>query len=93
MIVGTLTMDLHFPHSRSLKDKRRILQGFKARTRERYNVAVAEIDHQDKWQRAALAFVSVSGQASMVEETLQKVLRDAAELDETELAGWNISYV
>jgi uncharacterized protein len=93
MIIGVLTIELHFPYARSLKDKRRILHGFKDRIRERYNVSIAEIDHQDKWQRASLGLVSVSGQASLVEETLQKVVRDAQNLDEAELAGWEITFV
>lgn len=93
MIIGVLTIEFHFPHARSLKDKRRILHGFKDRIRERYNVSIAEVDHQDKWQRASLGLVSVSSQASFVEETLQKVVRDAQNLDETELAGWEISFV
>ncbi|MGZ5487086.1 MAG: DUF503 family protein, partial [Candidatus Aminicenantales bacterium] len=46
MIVGVLTLDLFFPYARSLKDKRRILRGFKDRAR-RHNVALAEIDFQD----------------------------------------------
>ncbi len=93
MIIGILTIEFHFPHSRSLKDKRRILHGYKDRMRERYNVSIAEIDHQDKWQRASLGLVSVSSQASMVEETLQKAVRDAGMLDEAELSGWEISFV
>ncbi|MCK7476847.1 MAG: DUF503 family protein [Candidatus Moduliflexus flocculans] len=53
MVVGVLTLDLFFPHARSLKDKRRILHGFKDRL-HRHNVAVAELDHQDLWQRTRL---------------------------------------
>jgi uncharacterized protein YlxP (DUF503 family) len=75
MVVGLLTLELHFPHARSLKDKRRELQGLKDRLR-RSNVAVAELDHQDVWQRARLGVVTLNSEASVVESILDGVLRD-----------------
>ena len=92
MIVGVLTLELFFPYSRSLKDKRRILHGFKDRVR-RHNVAVAEIDFQDLWQRSRLGIVTVHGQAAVVEEVLNRVVADAGNLEETEVAGREIRYV
>jgi uncharacterized protein YlxP (DUF503 family) len=59
MIVGLLTIELHVPGSRSLKEKRMVLRRVKDRLKK-FNVAVAEVDHQDLWQRAALAVVTVS---------------------------------
>ena len=76
MIVGLLTLELHFPHARSLKDKRAELQGLKERVRRRFNAAVAETDHQDVWQRTRLGIVTVSAQATVVEGVLEQILRD-----------------
>ena len=59
MIVGLLTVELHVPGSRSLKDKRMVLRRVKDRLKK-FNVAVSEVEHQDLWQRAALAVVTVS---------------------------------
>jgi hypothetical protein len=92
MIVGVLTLELFFPYARSLKDKRRILHGFKDRVR-RQNVALAEIDHQDLWQRARLGIVTVNSQAAVVEEVLGRVLADARNLEEAEIAGQEVRYV
>lgn len=92
MVVGVLTLELFFPYARSLKDKRRILHGFKDRVR-RHNVAVAEVDFQDKWQRARLGVAAVNSQPSVVEETLGRVLADARNLPEAEVAGQEIRYV
>ncbi len=75
MVVGLLTLELHFPHARSLKDKRRELQGLKDRLR-RSNIAVAELDHQDVWQRARLGIVTLNSEASVVEAVLDGVLRE-----------------
>ncbi len=92
MVVGVLTLELFFPHARSLKDKRRVLHGFKDRL-HRHNVALAELDHQDLWQRARLGVVTVHGHQAVVEEVLARVLADARNLDEAEIAGQEIRYV
>ena len=57
--VTLLTVELLIPHSRSLKDKRRALQGIKERIRSKFNASVAEVAYQDKWQRAVLAICLV----------------------------------
>jgi uncharacterized protein YlxP (DUF503 family) len=92
MIVGVLTLDLFFPFARSLKDKRRILHGFKDRVR-RHNVALAELEFQDLWQRSRLGIVTLNSHASVVEEVLARVLGDAGRLEEAEVAGHEIRYV
>lgn len=75
MVIGLLTLELHFPHARSLKDKRRELQGIKDRLR-RHNAAVAELDHQDVWQRSRLGVVTLNADAAVVESILDASLRD-----------------
>jgi uncharacterized protein YlxP (DUF503 family) len=91
MIVGVLTLDLFFPYARSLKDKRRILHSFKDRVR-RHNVALAELEFHDLWQRSRLGVVTINSHASVVEEILGRVVVDAANLEETEVAGHEIRY-
>ena len=71
MVVGLLTLELHFPGARSLKDKRQALRSLETRLRNRFNVAVAEVEHQDLWQRARLAVVSVNTDHAHLESTLQ----------------------
>jgi uncharacterized protein YlxP (DUF503 family) len=79
MIVGVLTLELFFPYARSLKDKRRILHGFKDRLR-RHNIALAEVDFQDLWQRTRLGIVTLNSHAAVVEEVLDRVLADARKI-------------
>jgi uncharacterized protein YlxP (DUF503 family) len=76
MVIGYLELDLHFPHARSLKDKRRELAGIKDRIRRRHNVAVAELDFQDVWQRSRIGIVTLSGQQTLVEQVLSKIRED-----------------
>jgi len=54
VIVGIATWELHLAGCRSLKDKRRVIKSLKDRLHGRFNVSVAETDHQDMWQRAEL---------------------------------------
>jgi len=70
MRIAVLHVELHLPYSQSLKDKRMVLRRIKDRLRK-FNVAVAEIEHQDVWQRAGLGIVAISTTAPHVEKELQ----------------------
>ena len=85
--VGVLILELRLEESHSLKDKRHYIKGLKDRLRSKFNVAVAEIDHQDLWQRGVIAVVTVSGDRPHAEQVLQNVERDAASLLGPLLAG------
>jgi uncharacterized protein YlxP (DUF503 family) len=72
MVVGLLTVELHVGGSQSLKDKRMVLRRVKDRLKK-FNVAVSEIDHQDLWQRSALAVVTVSTDQAHADRELAAV--------------------
>jgi len=73
MFVGVVRIELHLPGISSLKGKRSIVRGLKDRIRQRVHAAVAEVDHQDLWQRATLGVAVVSGESRQVGEMLQSV--------------------
>jgi len=73
--VGILTIELHFPESGSLKGKRKHVQSAKAQLRERFGAAVAEVDHHELWQRAALTVSCVTREYRELEELLDAVER------------------
>lgn len=77
MPVGLLTLELHMPEARSLKDKRQVLRSLKDRLRGHFNVAVAELDFQDVWQSSVVGVVTLSNAEQHVEESLQLVLAEA----------------
>lgn len=77
MVIGLLTLELHFPGARSLKDKRQALRSLEQRIRNRFNVSIAEVEHQDLWQRARLAVVSVNTDHTHLESTLESVAGEA----------------
>jgi uncharacterized protein YlxP (DUF503 family) len=76
--IGVITLELRLEDSHSLKDKRHYVKGLKDRLRGKFNVAVAEIDHQELWQRGLLACVTVSADQAHAERVLQAVEREAA---------------
>jgi uncharacterized protein len=78
MPVGLLTLELHIPDAQSLKDKRQVLRSLKDKLRREFNVAVAELDHHDAWQRSVVGVVTLSNEEKHVREMLQRVL-DAAD--------------
>jgi uncharacterized protein YlxP (DUF503 family) len=80
-------LDLHLPQCRSLKDKRAVLRPVLDGLRNRHPVAVAETDHQDRWQRAEIAVVAVSGEAAHVERVLDEASRFVWSFPELEVVG------
>jgi uncharacterized protein YlxP (DUF503 family) len=77
MPVGLLTLELHIPDAQSLKDKRQVLRSLKDKLRRDFNVAVAELEHHDTWQRSVVGIVTISNEEQHVREMLQKVLDEA----------------
>jgi hypothetical protein len=77
MPVGVLTLEIQIPYARSLKEKRAVLRKMRDRLRARFNVAVAELDHQDVWQRATLGVVSISDSQVLLESVFRQVLAES----------------
>lgn len=77
LTIALLTIDIHIPHAQSLKDKRMVLRRLKDRLRNKFNVAVSEVDHQELWQRAQLSVVTVGPDEAYVTQALQLALEDA----------------
>jgi len=72
--VAVGTVELHLPDVDSLKGKRHVLKGLKERVRQRFEVSVAEVNHQDSWQRATLAVACVSPDSRHANEVVSKAL-------------------
>ena len=91
--IGVLTLELRLENSHSLKDKRHVVESLKTRLRNKFNVAVAEIDHQDLWQRAAIAAVTVSSDHVHAEKVLRSVEDEAAAMLGPELAEATVEWL
>jgi uncharacterized protein YlxP (DUF503 family) len=93
MPVGLLTLELHIPDAQSLKDKRQVLRSLKDKLRRQFNVAVAELDHHDVWQRSVVGVVTLSNEERQVQESLQKVLDEADRILGSFLIGQKLEIV
>jgi uncharacterized protein YlxP (DUF503 family) len=91
--IGVLTLELRLENSHSLKEKRHVVESLKNRLRHKFNVAVAEIDYQDLWQRGLLAAVTVSSDRVHAEKVLRSVEDEAASLLGPELAECTVEWV
>ena len=74
MSVALCNLTLRLPENGSLKGKRRALKGLKEKLRRRFEISVAEVDHQDAWQRATLALACVSGDSRHANEVISKAM-------------------
>jgi uncharacterized protein YlxP (DUF503 family) len=74
MHVGVARVALHLAENASLKGKRMVVKSVAQRVRNRFNVAVAEIDTQDAWQMVTLGIVCLSNDPRHANEVLSKVI-------------------
>jgi uncharacterized protein YlxP (DUF503 family) len=74
-IIATLTIHLHLPGCASLKEKRGRIKPLIARLHREFNLSVAEIDLQDKWQEAVIGCVMIGSERAFLEGALQTVAR------------------
>ena len=74
MQVGICKVKLHLADNRSLKEKRRVLKSMMSRIKNTYEVAIAEVDDNDLWQRATVGIVCTSNSHHQADEILSKVV-------------------
>ena len=93
MVIGLLTLDLHFPGARSLKDKRSAVRSLKDRLRSRFNASVSEVAQHDKWQRATLAVCIVDCDRRQLESVMTKVRQTAESAQDIQIAGMHMEWL
>jgi uncharacterized protein YlxP (DUF503 family) len=83
--VLALSVELHLPQCRSLKEKRAVVKSMTDGARKRFAVAASETDHQDTWQRAQVGFACVSGSSAHATEVIDEVERFVWSFTESEV--------
>ncbi len=79
--VGILSVELYFPESHSLKEKRMHVRSAKAQLQNRVGASVAEVDHHDVWQRARLTLSCVAREYREAERLVADAERYLASRD------------
>jgi hypothetical protein len=92
MPVGVLTLEIQLPYAHSLKEKRAVLRKIRDRLRARFNVAVAELDHQDVWQHATLGVTSISDSQVLLESVFRQVLAESEKILGDDVADHTLEF-
>ncbi len=93
MTVGILQLVLFIHDSNSLKAKRMVLHSLKARLRNNFNVAVAQIGDEDKWQKATLAVVGVEKDKRNMNSILSDIINFIERLDSINLINYEMEMI
>jgi uncharacterized protein YlxP (DUF503 family) len=75
MVIGACSVELHLPGNGSLKGKRSILKPLLNQLRRKFNLAAAEVAHNDAWQAAEVALVTVANDPGRVHALLERAVR------------------
>ena len=87
MHVASLTFELHLPEVHSLKEKRAVVRPIVEGCHHRFRVAAAEVDDQDRWQRAVIGVATVSATVHHAVEVLDAVERFVWSFPEVEVTS------
>ena len=89
LLVGLSRFELHLPHARSLKEKRKVVKSVVDRLHERYRVSVMESGFHDLHQRAEVAVAYLAGSESELDRMAAEMRRLVDELPEAMISQWD----
>ena len=92
MIVGVCTIELHIQEPNSLKAKRKVIKSIITRVKNNFNVSIAEVGYQDKWQRSILGVAVVSNAQDHANGILSKVVNFVQDMYVAELLDYQIEF-
>lgn len=73
-MIGVCEVHIHMPNTSSLKSKRKIIKSLKDRIRSKFNVTVAEMGNQDKWQRAVIQIGYINNNRARIDQIMQHII-------------------
>jgi uncharacterized protein YlxP (DUF503 family) len=92
MVVGVCTIELYIHEPNSLKAKRKVLKSIITRVKNKFNVSIAEVAYQDKWQRSVLGIAVVSSAQDHANGILSKVVNFVEAMYVAELLDYQIEF-
>lgn len=93
MIIGFLGVEIYIPQAYSLKEKRKRLNRLRDRLKSKYNIAFAELDYQNKWQRAKIGMVTINSQKKVVGRLFDRIIEDIEKILDGEIIDEQIHYI
>jgi len=93
MVIGFLFLDIHLPYCHSLKEKRKRMNSIRDRFKKKYNVAFAELEYQNKWQRTAVGIVTLNKEKKVVDSLFQKIVQESEDHIDGEIIDYQIQFL
>ncbi len=90
MLLGTCTVNLYFPDSHSLKDKRSIIKGLKLRIRNNFNVSVSEINNYVLWKNTTLGIACIGNDKKYLSNVLDEAIKFIEKQNKLQLINFKI---
>jgi len=93
MHAAAMSVDLRLRDVHSLKEKRHVMTTIRNLVESKFSVSFAEVEHQDKWQRATIGIAAVSGQPGQVDRVLVSVRRAIETAPGVEVLDYGIGHL
>ena len=90
--IACCLIDVYLPNSHSLKEKRRVIKSLKDSLKNRFNISVAEMDHQNLWQRATLGIALIVQDSRFADKILTSIVKIVEDDLRVELLDCKIDY-
>lgn len=89
MVIGVCTCEIFIYECNSLKEKRAVIKSIINKSKNRFNISIAEVGENDKWQKSIIGFSTISNDIKIVDETIEKVIRFFESYTEIEIIKIN----
>ena len=91
--IGVLLFSLFIPAAHSLKEKRMVLKSLKDKVRLKFNVSIAELDRDDKWQLATCGISMIGNDQRYIDSCLQHILQYLESINGAEISDHHIEFL
>ncbi len=93
MIIGVCRVEMFLSSPNTLKEKRSVLKGMLTKFRNKYNVSVAEIENQDKWQRTTIAVVCVGNDSQFINKVTGQIINEFENFKDGHIISYDIELI
>ncbi len=90
MIIGSCEVTFYANWVTSLKEKRMVVRSLVDKTKHKFNVSVAEVDHQDNHKTIVIGFACVTNEKRLADSMIQNILRFMEQNTEAEMISAEI---
>lgn len=91
--IGILLVSLYIPGAQSLKERRMVLKSLKDKVRLKFNVSIAELDQDDKWQLATCGISMIGNDQRYIDSCLQNILSYIESMNGAEISDHQIEFL